>query len=464
MLDSDKLQTRWPVAVSMRGLLTLLLLAVALGGCVSAKERFERARNFEQDGNYQDAVQAYVQVLQDEPDFPNARANLMDAAERAMRGLLEEARADAASGRYERAMGPLNRVRGLQRSCEGVDVQVPLPDGYTAFRDDTERRAADALTEEAETAIAAENWERAFDAYDRMRRYVDDTRRLQAIDERKAEVLFRWADAEMERGVYRSAYLRADNIYDLVPASHPLADDAEALQQAAVARGTERVAFLPLWRTESAGRALSDVFLPDLNDVLVARYWASPPRFIAPADPIAVRRTMRRYEADRTVLSRRNAAEVGRAVDAALVVVGEITEFTATETDVDEERVRVGYVRRSRGRTSSRQNESSAPSDTFYVHRTYDLELDATVEYRVVEARTRRVVDRGSVHADAEGEMEAARFPGDWRNLDLAGAEKDLFDPILQERRRREIETRLLDRLADEYANASFEGVLDEID
>jgi hypothetical protein len=173
---------------------------------------------------------------------------------------------------------------------------------------------------------------------------------------------------------------------------------------------------------------------------------------------------MRRNGVDRAVLSRREAAEVGRSVGAAFVETGEITEFTATETDVDEERIRVAYLSNERSRTSGRQGEDSVPTDTFYVHRTYDLEVAAVVDYRVVDAQTRRVVDQGTARATAEGEMEDAVFPGDWRNLDLSGTERDLFDPILLERRQREIETRLLDRLADDYANQAYDGVLDEIE
>ena len=447
-----------------RWLLTLSLLALSLSGCVSTQERFERARNFENEGRYAEAARAYIAVLEDEPDFPDARDSLSGAAQRAMDDWMEDARSATDADQYERAVDHLDEVHALHEACQSVDVSVPLPEGYTAFRNDTERQAADALIEDAQEATTAKNWEVAFNAYERARRYIDDTGRLQAIDERQAEVLFEWADTEMQRGTYRGAHQRATRIFDLVPASHPLVEEAETLQAEAVERGTRRVAFLPLWRTETAVRSLSDVFLSDLNDVLNARYWSSPPRFIASVDAIEVRRTMRRNGTDRAVLSRREAAETGRSVDADFVVTGEITEFTATETDVDEERVRVAYVPDSRSRTSSRQGREDAPTDTSYIHRTYDLEVEAVVDYRVVEVQTRRVVDRGTAHAQAEGEMEDGRFSGDWRNLDLSGAERDLFDPILLERRQREIETRLLDRLADEYANAAYDGVLDEIE
>ncbi|PEN06803.1 hypothetical protein CRI93_09195 [Longimonas halophila] len=455
---------RRTVGCPARWLLALSLLALFLGGCVSTQERFERAQNFESEGRYAEAARAYIEVLEDESDFPNARDSLAGAAQRAMEDGMNDARSAADADRYERAVDHLDEVRDLHEACQSVDVRVPLPESYTVFRTDTERRAADALIEEAQEATDAQNWEAAFNAYERARRYIDDTGRLQAIDEQQADVLFGWADTEMQRGTYRGAYQRAARIFDFVPASHPLVAEAEALQTEAIERGTQRVAFLPLWRTETAGRALSEVFLPDLNDVLNARYWSSPPRFIAAADPIEVQRTMRRNGTSRAVLSRREAAAVGRSVDAAFVVTGEVTEFTATETDVDEEHVRVAYVPSRRSRTSGRQNGGNASTDTSYVHRTYDLDVEAVVDYRVVDVQTRRVVDRGRARAEAEGEMEDGRFAGDWRNLDLSGSERDLFDPILLERRQRDIETRLLDRLADEYANAAYDGVLAEIE
>jgi tetratricopeptide (TPR) repeat protein len=458
---------RRTVGCPVHWLLAVSLLALALGGCVSAKERFERARNFESEGRYADAAWAYVKVLEDEPGFPNARRKLFEASQRAVDGWMQQARTAADAERYERAVVHLDEIRNLREACRGVDVSLPLPDGYTAFRDDTERRAADALMAEADAAAEAGDWPAAYRSYDRARRYVDTAERIETIDERQAEVLLGWADAEMQRGTYRGAYQRAARVFDLVPDTHPLVEEAEALRATAVERGTRRVAFLPLWRTEAADRALSDVFLSDLNDVLTARYWSSPPPFIASADPIDVRRTMRRYGVDRDVLSRRDAAEVGRGVGADFVVTGEVTEFVAAETDVDEERVPVAYVPDGRGPTSGRENRRSnddAPADTAYVHRTYDLELEAVIEYRVVEVRTGRVVDRGTADAEAEGAMEDARFDGDWRNLDLSGAEKDLFDPEVRQRREQEIETRLLDRLAAEYATTATDGVLDEIE
>lgn len=432
---------------------------------MSTKERFEKAQSYEDQARYADAVDAYVKVLEDDPGFPKARRRLLNAARQAVDERMEQARSADESGLPVRAVGLLDEIRQIQEACERVDVGLELPVGYTSFRDEVEVRAADALWAEADEAAQAQDFAASHRLLERSRRYIDAEDRLQQLDERQAEVLLGWADQEMQQGAYQSAYRRAERVVELMPDDHPFVDESEALRQTAVERGTRRVAFLPVWRTEQAAQALPPVLLDDLNDVLSARYWSAPPPFIASADPIDLRRTMRRYDVDAATLSREDAAEVGRGVGADFVVAADITAFERAEDDVDTDRVQTAWIPDGRGETSGRSSRrDDGLIDTTYVRRAFDLELEATVEYRVIDVRSSRVLRRGATTVDAEGEMRMGQFPGDWRNLDLSGSETDLFDPEVRRQREREIENRLLDRLAGELAPEIYDDVLGEIE
>ena len=443
-------------------LLILSLLALALAGCVSPKERFERAQKDAEQGRYAEAAREYVELLEEEPDYPKARRNLLDVAGRAIDNSMADARSAREAGRFVEAVRHLDAVRSLQSACQRVDVDIRLPEGYASLRDRTRTRATDQLMASADEAARAGDWPAAVDAYEQARSYVETSDRRNKIDRRQAEVLMGWADTEMQDGRFHTAYQRAAGVFELLPESHDLAEEAKALRATAVERGTQPVAFLPLWRTDEAASALPDRLLDDLNDVLATRYWSSAPPFIAAADPVQLRRTLRRFDMDDRSLSSDDAAEVGRAADASFVVTGDVVRFTAAEDDVDTDRIAATYTPTgSRRATSGRPDD--AGTDTTFVRRTYDLELQATVDARVVDARTGRVLDRATITAEADGEMADGRFSGDWRGLDLSGAQKDLFDPDVLQRQRQAVENRLVDRLAQGVADEVFPDVLDAI-
>jgi tetratricopeptide (TPR) repeat protein len=438
----------------VRGLVFLVLASAALG-CVSTKERYERARTHQAEARYGEAASEYVKVLRDDPNFRDARRRLYDAASAAIGTWMEDARAKTRSGRPEAAVRRLDQVFDLHEACQSVDVDLRLPDGYTALRDTARRQAADAALAEADRAAASGRFDEAVDALERARRYVDSSERLARIDTRQAEVLLGWADADMQQGRHVAAYERAGGVFDYVGSDHSLAGEAEALRQAAVRQGTRRVAFLPFWHTETAAESLPEYFTQDLNDILFDRHWSEPPPFIASADRVALRRILRSRGLRRVSLSQNDAAAVGRAAEADFVVAGDLTAFSRTEENVEEEDVAVGY--RS-------PDGDGALVDTVYTRRTYDLRLEATVEYRVVDVRTGRVVDARTARAGVEGEVTEGVFPGDWRALDLSGAQKDLFDPDVRRRRQGRLENELIDQLAGDLASAAFDRVLSRID
>lgn len=424
----------------------LLLLVVLTAGCVSTQDRYDDARELAEQNRWAEAARRYVDVLEREAGFRDARARLDTTGRQAVGVYLEHARRDEAAGRYEAASEALADLDALRLDAEQVGVLLPVPVDYAAFRDEVTQAAIAALMERGERAERRGAWTEALDAYERAQeRYPLSTAQRQAFDEARVRTLLRWGDAEMEAGRFRAAFGRAAEAVDLVGPRHPLAAEAGALQEDALALGTVPVAFVPFGFVAEASPPHS--FARDLDDVLLYEYWSALPPFLALADPVETRRLLRRHYDERRPLDRREAARLGRAVDAALVVLGDVTGFEWVEDDLDEEVRRVELA--ARGRTANLRR------DTVFVVQRYDLELEAEVDYRIVDVATRRVVDQGTVRADVEGPMVRGVYDGDPETLALARRDRDLFDPVRQQ----EAEQVLIDELVDALAARIAEQV-----
>ncbi len=449
---------RIPSRRNLCGLLLPLSVALALAGCVSTQDRYEKAQELSAEGRYAEAARYYIRILQDEPDWPNAREELRAAGQHAVDRWLDEAEAAAETGRYETAVAALDDLDALRADTEAVGVTLAVPDDYAAFRSETVEAAADALVAEGRRAEEDGDWQAADAAYERARRYVRSEQRLARLDEAQARVALRWSEDEMAHRRFRAAYLRAERVFELVDPEHALAADAEALQAEAVEHGTRAVAFLPLWRTGHAAEAAPEYFLDDLNDVLLYDFWTEAPLFVAAVDPVVTRRTLRRMDAHRAVLAASDAAHVGRLLNADFVVVGELASFVRAEEDLEEER----HATRIRVRGGT----GSGPTwrDTSYAVQTFDLVLEAVVDYRVVEPRTGRILERSVARVKHEADRRRGVFRGDYRQLDLSGSELSLFDPDDQRAAERELENQFLDHLAAHMADDVFERILRHIE
>ena len=392
-----------------RGCWLLLSLALLWAGCVTTTDRYRRAQELTGEGKYVEAARSYVQVLEEDSDWTEARDELRAVGQRAVDNLRAEAETLEADGRYEQAVDALRTLDDLREDVAAVDVELTVPDDYAAYRADLLRTTADALVEEGTRAEEVGDWPAAADAYERARGYVQSDERAMLLREAQAEVLLRWSEDAMAQNHYRAAFERADRIRGLLAERHPLREDVAALQSTAVERGTRVVAFLPLWRTNRAAANMSRYFLRDFNDALQLDQWDAAPRFIAPADPLAARRTLRRMGVARSVLSRSMAAEVGQELGADLVLTGEVVRYERVADDIREEE------RETRIRVRGATGQGTQWRDTTYVVQTFDLELEAEVEYRLIDARTGQTVSRGSVWDQTSDEMQRGRFDGDCR-------------------------------------------------
>lgn len=436
----------------------LLGLSIIVAGCVSTQDRYEKAQDLSAEGRYIEAVRYYVRVLEDEPDWTEARDELEMVGQQAVDTLLAEAEALAAEGGYEEAVTTLRMLDDLRADTEAVGVTLTVPENYADYRADLLRTAADVLVEEGAAAEEAGDWADAADAYAQARTYVTSEERLMRLEEAQARVLLRWGEEELARNHYRSAYERVAPIANLVETNHPLRQSAAALQNTAIEEGARVVAFLPLWRTGEAASVMPDFFVRDLNDVLQLDHWTSAPEFIAAVDPIATRRLLRRRNVDRTVLPRSVAAKVGQELGADLVLTGEVTRYERVATPTNERK------RETRIRVRGATGQGTQWHDTTYVVQTVRLELEAAVEWRLIETRSGQTVGRGTEWEQAQDELQRGIFAGDYRRLDLSGSELSLFNRSDLRQDERAVEEQLIDLLANRLANEAFARILHRID
>jgi hypothetical protein len=428
----------------------LLLLTTALG-CTSTRERFERAVDLEEEGRWAEASRHYIQVLEDEPNWEGARDRLRTAGANAVDAYLAAAKAAEQAEDFEAAVEHLDALDDLRDDAADVGVTLAVPDNYAATRSRLMDEALAAVLRRGERAEQDGDWREALDAYERAERYARTPEMDMQLAEMQARVHLKWAEDEADRGYFRAAYERAGSTLALLGPDHPLSRRARTLQADALDIGTQFAALLPLGQTQSVARAAPALLLRDLNDVLTFDFWTAPPPFVAPVDPVRLRRALRHLDLDRSALSRRDAAEVGRFVEADLVVTGEITDYEEEERNI-RNREREATLR---GRASS----VDGPATTTYLEQTVTLDVEATLDYRIIDPRSRRVLDQGTVRASTSERIERGVYDGDYRDLDLSGAERELFEET--ERLGREaLLNDLVDELAERYAERVYDDVL----
>ncbi|WP_022836208.1 hypothetical protein [Salisaeta longa] len=447
----------------LRGALRLGVVLVAVfsaAGCVSTQDRYEEAQALTAEGRYVEATRYYVRVLTEEPSWTDARAELRAVGQRAVDRLLQTTERHAAAERYQAAVASLRTVDDLRAAARGVDVSLTVPSNYQRYRAEMRRAAADALIARAQRAEDAGDWPDAHAAYTEARSYIATEARRTALNQAQARVLVHWGQQNIQKGRFQTAYKRLGQVTQFVKSGHPLAETSRKLQADAVARGTRRVAFLPVTQDGRAATRLPDIFLPDLNHVLAFDYWTAAPLFVAPVNPVRLRRALRRYGFFARPLSDEQAVTVGRRVDADWVVAATLTDIEQTEEVTEQTSHRVPWRPPSKGRHATSDRAPSTARDTSYVVQTVEKELAATAHYRIIDVDNGWVLERGTTWLRHEAPVQRARFAGNWRQLVLPPAQRPLFNGTAQ----RGWTNQAIDRFAAALSASVFEDVLDEIE
>lgn len=429
----------------------VLALTIFLAGCVSTQERFEKGVDLETDGRFAEAAGYYVKVLKREPGWEEARERLEAAGAQAVDRYLAAANAAEEVDDYEQAVRQLGRLDALRASAAQVGVALPVPEDYEAYRAVLLDGAIASLLHRGERAEQRGAWREALEAYDRVARYEPTLQQQDAVQRARARTLLGWSEQDLARERFRAAYERAGQVFPLVAPEGPEARHARDVQAEALAAGTRYVVFLPVGRGEAVGPAVPRGVEEALSDVLQYEYWAEPPLFLAPADPVQLHRELRRLPYDRARITEREAAEIGRALDADLVVRTDLSAFAWEETELKEETRRA----RTRGRN---------PLDTTFVVQRYRAKLKGALSYTLMDPQTRSVVARGTVDDAVSERFERGRYAGDARDLNLSGSDRRLFDRDAQEEAERALEEELIDALARRLADRVYQDLLRQVD
>ncbi|MDZ4701300.1 MAG: hypothetical protein SH809_16430 [Rhodothermales bacterium] len=432
-------------------LAVLLLLAILAAGCVSSQKQYERAIGLEERGQYAEAANYYLQVLRRESDRAEARQGLERVGGIAMNNHFSRAGEQESRGEFDAAMSSLDAMRTLHEDARDVGVQLTLPADYEGYREQLSIAAIRAIIQSGERAEEAGNWQEALTIYEGVQsRFELPVQQDEEVLLARARVHVRWGQQEMQRAYYRVAFDQGAAVIALLGANHPRVQQGIDLQEEAVRLGTREIAVLPLYPTTEAEETAPSGIVSALNDQLIFDFWGEPPLFLRLSDPVEVRRELRRLRYDTQVVTRSEASEIGRAVEADLVVVGEIVRLQFEESRVRE-------------RTRTARTRGNAPVDTTYIEKSFTYRLVAEIAISIVDADTRREVDTATITTDVTQALTRGVYAGDYQDLDLTREERERFDEEELAEIERDMEDDLLDKLAPRVADRIFEGLLKQI-
>jgi len=427
--------------------LAAALLLAPLAGCASAGKRLEQGSELEQRGRPADAARRYLDALRRDPSLQEARRGLERTGEQAVRDYLREADAASATGRPAEAAEALLRLDALVRDAAAVRVQLATGADYPERRRRTLDRAIEDALRGAEADAGRRAWGEALRRLERAEeRWEPAPAQRDRIAAGRVRVQLAWAESDAAQGRYRAAHERA--LEAARRARGAEAERARELQAEFLRRGTVRVALLPAVATEPAARRLPAELLAELNDAMEERAGERPPLFVEWVDPRQVAREARRQGATREPAGAWEASAVGRAVSAKLVVAAVVDSVRTEESDV---------------RTTRRAARTRAGADTAFTLHQARRETWVRVEYLLVDAESRRVVERGTVAGSAAVRTRRGTYAGDPLSLTLSREDRALFDPREQARQDAELGRQLAAELAKRLSREVLERIVRQV-
>lgn len=439
-----------------------LLFTLLLSACASASDRLEEGMEAEAYGRWYRAANRYIEALEKDARMTEARDRLLEVGDSAITESLRTVEARLSARDAVAAAEEFGRVDLLLAQALRVGVRLPKPEDYQDTRRVTLDTAIRELLAESDDALQRGQWDSGRRAMIRLRRDLEPDRVQRGQSLRlESRLLLGWAHAEENEYHFRKAFGLADEALevaaqgaDLAPrdlsidgatgAPQDLADAARALQDRAVASGTMGLLVFPV--TLASGLEAQSETDPAqlLSDILELDHWRQPPRFISVADPVLVRTVTRRLTPIGMGLRPERVLE---ELGADFGVLVEVLYLTSTEED----------VRRRSRTTRIRRGAATAYSEE---EGTLHYEIQAQV---LIVDRDGRELEDFLVDQKETGGFQRGVYEGDPGTLDLSRGEARLFDPVVQARRRAEIEEALMVQLAEKIADQVYRRVLNRI-
>jgi hypothetical protein len=438
-----RIQIRLRRAAVVAALLPLTMAA----GCMSANKRLEQGMKLEERGRPADAARRYVDALRRDPSLADARVRLEETGRLAVEQYLAESEAASSAGAHVDAAEALLRLDAFRRDVAAVRVELAVPADYAQHRRAVLDAAIEGSIDQGARLAETGRYGDALNQLERVGRWQPSTEQRREVDEARLDTYSGWMAAEAAAGRHRGAYQVAERAINALGRQFPGIERLEEAQQYALDEGTLRVAVLPIAASRAAERALPASFLRDVENELEAGAWTRPPAFVEVIEPRDVRREARRFDLDDLGYTS-EAARLGRAVGADLVVMLEVDSVAITEPDPTRER---------------RAARTRSGADTAYVVRSGRREGWTRVRYAVVSVDDRRIVTRDYVAPEASRDYREAEFAGDWRQLMLGDDDRRLFDPSRRDDARANLMLELSRRLAEQLSREVFEEVLSQV-
>jgi tetratricopeptide (TPR) repeat protein len=426
-----------------------LALTLAAGACASATDRLQQGMELEQRGRPVDAARRYIDALKKDASLADARVRLQETGDRAVRDYLAEAAATEARGHSGSAANVLFQLDELRRDASAVGVTLAVPADYAAQRRAMMDRAVEQSIRVAAQSAGRRDYNDAIGLLDQAQRWQPTPEQRARLNEARFDAHLAWAEDDAAAGRYRSAFDRAGRAAGVLGRDAAAAIRALELQQEVLRRGTVRVAVLPVMADDSAEARLPAGFMGDVQNELERSHWMRAPQFVEVVDPRDVREELRRRRPPFGGLGTRNAAMIGRALDAEVAVLLTVDSVARTET--------VSSAVRRAARTT-------AGVDTAFTVNEGRRETWARINYVMVDVATAQVLDRGTVQAEGGARYRAAKFAGDWRTLALSREDRELFLRNVRDADEQEIRRDLVGGLAPRLGREVFDTVLRRID
>ena len=421
-------------------LLLSLFLVFPLFHCVSTEKRFEKGKELESRGRYEEAARYYIKVLEKDPTWEESRQRLENVGARAVDSFLKQAQTFKSTQSYEDTVQVLNRLDDLRQRSEKVGVIFLVPDDYENFRQEMISAAISSLFKEGEYAEQAGDWAEAISKYEHLKNlYPLTPAQRERADLAVARVYVSWAEQDLAGRFYRAAFDHAQKAIETLGPESISGLNALNIQKAALEAGTRIVAVLPLWSSERVEREVPEGMARELYDVLLYEYLSKPVPFVAVADPGKVHREMRRLDLKDKQITLNVAVKIGQNLITDFVAVGKL-EFYLREEKVLQE---IEHKVRLRTDPSS----SSA-----FVEQKYSIKIMAELKLQLIDPVIRRVVDEETVHSEVKDQFRRGVYDGDSANLELSRSEHRLFDREALQQAEQELVDKLIDQLAERLA------------
>jgi hypothetical protein len=428
----------------------VLTITLGVGACASATDRLQQGIELEQRGRPVDAARRYIDALKKDRSLADARTRLQETGDRAVQDYLAEATATEARGYSGSAADVLFQLDELRRDASAVGVTLAVPADYAARRRAMLDRAVEQSLRAAGLSAGRREYAEAIRLLDQGQRWQPTPEQRAKMNEARFDAHLGWAEDDAAAGRYRSAFDRAGRAASVFGRDASAAVRALELQQEVLRRGTVRVAVLPVMADDSAEARLPAGFMGDVQDELERTHWLRAPQFVEVVDPREVREELRRRRRPPLGgLGARNAAMIGRALDAEVAVILTVDSVARTET--------VSSAVRRAARTT-------AGVDTAFTVNDGRRETWTRVNYVMVDVATAQVLDRGTVQAEGGARYRAAKFAGDWRTLALSREDRELFQRNVRDADEQEIRRDLVGGLAPRLGREVFDTVLRRVD